>query len=68
MLSKSFNCILLQKSYEKVIERLGGLFDLPDNIIERSKELFGILYKGDGFHTVAVENKKIIAGETCKLD
>ena len=52
----------LQKAYEKIIERLGSSFDLSNDIIERSKELFGILYKADGFYCVAVENKKIIAG------
>ena len=38
------------------------MFDLPDDVIERSKELFGIIYKAACFQSIAVETKKITAG------
>ena len=54
--------IPFQKACEKLIGSIGRLFDLPDDVIERSKELFRIIYKAVCFQSVAVETKKITAG------
>ena len=60
--------IPFQKACEKLIGSIGSLFDLPDDVIERSKELFGIIYKAVCFQSVAVETKKITAGRIQSFD